>query len=117
MRRSAARRTRIGSVRSASQPLDHGFATASLSALSAVSGARRSCAGAGARGRAARSKINVQRAEGGDEDKFVLSMQAQYGCGKSSASQMPWLAMYILNATASVLDIALSIQQVGGAGV
>ena len=58
------------------------------------------------------SEINVSRIEGGEHEK-VLSMQAQYGCGKSSASQLPWLAMYILNASASSLDISLSIQQRG----
>ena len=35
---------------------------------------------------------------------------AQYGCGKSSAHQLPWLIVYLLNAPASVVDVALSLQ-------
>jgi len=35
---------------------------------------------------------------------------AQYGCGKSSAHQLPWLIVYLLNASASVVDVALSLQ-------
>lgn len=35
---------------------------------------------------------------------------AQYGCGKSSAAQIPWLLMYLVNASASVIDVALSLQ-------
>jgi len=39
----------------------------------------------------------------------LLSMHSEYGCGKASAWQLPWLTLYIVNATASVLDISMSI--------
>ena len=42
-----------------------------------------------------------------EPEEFVVSMHAQYGCGRSSVYQLPFLWMYLLNATASVLDIAL----------
>ena len=51
----------------------------------------------------------MQRGED-HEGEEVLSMHAQYGCGRSSAWQMPWLVMYILMATASVLDVALALE-------
>jgi len=53
------------------------------------------------------SEMNVPRLEEGNEHEVVLSMHSQYGCGRSSAWQLPWLVMYIINATASVLDISL----------
>merc|ERR1712032_530520 len=34
-------------------------------------------------------------------------MHAQYGCGRSNVWQLPWLFLYILNASASVIDISL----------
>ena len=37
-------------------------------------------------------------------------MHEEYGCGRSSTSQMPWLWMYLINATASVLDVAMAWQ-------
>lgn len=33
------------------------------------------------------------------------AMQRQYGCGKSDTGQLPWLLMYLVNATASVLNV------------
>ena len=44
-----------------------------------------------------------------DRNKRVDDL-AQYGCGRSSMSQLPWLILYILNATASVIDTALALQ-------
>ena len=35
---------------------------------------------------------------------------SQYGCGRSSTSQLPWLLVYLLNASASVLEVALALQ-------
>ena len=35
---------------------------------------------------------------------------AQYGCGKSTGSQLPWLLLYVVLASASVIDVALSVQ-------
>ena len=35
---------------------------------------------------------------------------AQYGCGRSTGSQLPWLLLYIVNASASVIDVALAVQ-------
>ena len=71
------------------------------------------------------SELNISRDEsaaakrdgggGGDDEpdpeQFVLSMQAQYGCGRSSAYQLPWLWLYLFNAAASVLDTALAFEQ------
>ena len=37
-------------------------------------------------------------------------MLAQYGCGRSSTSQLPWLLVYLANAAASVVDVALALQ-------
>lgn len=52
------------------------------------------------------SEINVERTE---EPKEILSMHEEYGCGRSSATQMPWLWMYLINASASILDVGLAI--------
>ena len=55
--------------------------------------------------------LNVERGEGeqSELEEFVLSMHAQYGCGRASRAQVPWLLIYVLNATASVLDVALAM--------
>ena len=42
-----------------------------------------------------------------EPDEQTLSMHAQYGCGRSSASQLPWLALYMINASTSVAGIGL----------
>lgn len=44
-----------------------------------------------------------------DPEEFVLSMQAQYGCGRSSTKQLPWLFMYIFNASVSVINVGLDV--------
>eukprot|EP00746_Dinoflagellata_sp_MGD_P089880 gnl/MRDRNA2_/MRDRNA2_35460_c0_seq1.p1 gnl/MRDRNA2_/MRDRNA2_35460_c0~~gnl/MRDRNA2_/MRDRNA2_35460_c0_seq1.p1 ORF type:complete len:403 (+),score=72.20 gnl/MRDRNA2_/MRDRNA2_35460_c0_seq1:70-1278(+) len=39
------------------------------------------------------------------------NMHAQYGCGRATGWQMPFLTMYLVNASASVLDIGLALYQ------
>ena len=39
----------------------------------------------------------------------VLDMQAQYGCGRATGSQLPWLFLYVLNACASVVGFGLAV--------
>lgn len=56
------------------------------------------------------SEINIVRKK--DPKDFVLTTQAQYGCGRSSVSQLPWLWLYIINSSASVLDVALAVQEI-----
>merc|ERR1712046_414124 len=36
-------------------------------------------------------------------------MHAEYGCGKASLWQLPFLVMYLMNATASVLSCAIAV--------
>ena len=59
------------------------------------------------------TEINVTRdvseGEHGSSSAEVLSMHAQYGCGRSNVWQLPWLFLYIVNASASVLDISLCL--------
>ncbi|KAH8069758.1 hypothetical protein JL721_5647 [Aureococcus anophagefferens] len=52
---------------------------------------------------------DVAPGEGPEPEEFVLSMQSQYGCGRSSTSQLPWLLMYILNASVSVVNVGLDV--------
>ena len=42
-------------------------------------------------------------------DENVLDMNAQYGCGRASGGQIPWLMLYVLNATAAVVDVGLAL--------
>ena len=46
------------------------------------------------------------------EVDLELAQLAQYGCGRSSAWQLPWLVVYLSNASASVVDVALSWQPI-----
>jgi len=46
-----------------------------------------------------------------EPDSHVISMHAQYGCGRSSASQLPWLFLYMINASASVADVGLATRK------
>jgi len=39
----------------------------------------------------------------------VLAMHSEYGCGKADALQIPWLLMYQVNATASVIQVGLAV--------
>ena len=62
------------------------------------------------------SELNVG-ARKYEPEKFVLSMQAQYGCGRSSVSQIPFLTMYLINATASAIQVGLAaLVNDGGSG-
>jgi len=42
-----------------------------------------------------------------DVDDEVLEMQAEYGCGKASSWQLPFILLYMLNAAGSVLNFSL----------
>jgi len=70
------------------------------------------------------SEINVHQEEDSialkpdETQNFLLAdydnQLEQYGCGRASFYQLPWLWMYIINSTASVLDVSLAIEQNGG---
>lgn len=57
-------------------------------------------------------EINFGENHDGEPAEYARHQEqlAQYGCGKSSARQIPWLMMYMVNASASVIDVALSLQ-------
>lgn len=43
------------------------------------------------------------------EDEFVLSMASEYGCGRASPYQIPFLTMYLFNAAGSMLLVGISL--------
>jgi len=43
----------------------------------------------------------------------VMSMHEEYGCGRATASQLPFLTMYLVSASASVLLVGLAIRPRG----
>lgn len=44
-----------------------------------------------------------------EPDTTVLDMQAEYGCGRASHWQLPFIVMYMLYASASVCDLGLLV--------
>lgn len=54
-------------------------------------------------------EINIRRPAVEPNSEAVLSMQEEYGCGRASAWQLPFLTMYLTSATASVLLVGLAI--------
>ena len=60
------------------------------------------------------NKVHRDDDGAGDPADFVLDMQAQYGCGRASGAQIPWLCLYVLNATVAVVDVGLAIEVNGG---
>jgi hypothetical protein len=45
-------------------------------------------------------------------DEYVANQKLlqQYGCGQASSWQLPWLCLYLMNASASVIDVSLELQ-------
>lgn len=39
----------------------------------------------------------------------VLDFHAEYGCGRASATQLPWLLLYEVNAALAVVDLAIKV--------
>lgn len=50
---------------------------------------------------------NIMRTE--KPPTAVVDFHAEYGCGKSAANQIPWLFLYQINASISVVDISLAL--------
>jgi hypothetical protein len=50
---------------------------------------------------------NVQHRD--EPSDFVLSVHAEYGCGRASPWQLPFLTMYLFNATGSVLLVGMAL--------
>jgi hypothetical protein len=53
------------------------------------------------------SEMNVKR-ENEVKMDIIMKAQAQYGCGRASAWQMPWLVLYILNVCACTVSLGLA---------
>jgi len=53
------------------------------------------------------SEINIEREDNREQELDVLE---EYGCGRSSIYQIPWLFMYILNSSASAMLVAYGFQ-------
>eukprot|EP00933_Yihiella_yeosuensis_P019862 TRINITY_DN1601_c0_g5_i1.p1 TRINITY_DN1601_c0_g5~~TRINITY_DN1601_c0_g5_i1.p1 ORF type:complete len:407 (-),score=57.77 TRINITY_DN1601_c0_g5_i1:274-1494(-) len=53
-------------------------------------------------------EMNI-RFEREEPQEFVLDMHAEYGCGRASAWQLPFLTMYLVSCCASVVNIGIVI--------